>query len=759
MDTKTFDLGIDRGFMLGCLATLSLGLTGCLQEGPAGDPGPVGPPGPPGVVLSGDPDTVVGTITGVDMGTGQPTVSFKVTDDAGIAYAGVLSSEVRFTFAKLVPGANGDSSAWQSYINRTETPTVGPGTTPKTQATSDSGGTFTNNGDGTYTYRFGANVTAVTTPIAVTYEQFATHRIGMQLSIGDGVPAVNPIYDFVPGTGATTGLAQREIVATATCNECHGRLEIHGDNRIEAKYCVTCHNPGSTDANSGNTVDMKVMVHKIHMGKDLPSVVAGGGYFIYGYQNQLHDYSQVVFPQNISNCTKCHQDGNPATPQASNWTSVPTIQTCGSCHDDVDFATGLNHAGGVSTSNADCTVCHADGRIAGSIDDNHVDLIVAEGAKYRFNLIGVTNTAPGQFPRVTYSVTDAATGAIIPLTDPRISSGSISARFAWDVNDYHNDGSATANSAPASSISLSLTSGATLNGDGTYSKSFTTAIPAAATGSGVMSMEGRVAVDVQGATWHSPPDGTRDRIPVGPTPIKYFAITDAIAKSRRQVIDVDKCQLCHGEMNGLVLHGGSRNDQPADCVMCHNPDNTDIAQRPVDPDGVKDGDNAAAGDGREDQTIDFRYLAHAIHGAAMRENPYWVYGFGGTAYDFSGAEFPGNLEDCETCHLPNTYYPLEDTTVRLGVTVDTGSTITARSPSVAMTPAGANQSRTDDRNVSFNTAACAACHDGTLSRTHMELSGGAFDALQSALTGTTAETCAICHGPGRSADVKTVHGF
>lgn len=762
METKTFDLGANRGVVFGLLAVLSLGLSGCLQEGPEGDPGPAGPPGPPGVVLAGDPTAIVVTITGVDMGTGQPTVSFKVTDKSNVAYAGVLASEVRFTFAKLVPGANGDSSAWQSYINKTETPTVGPGTTPKIQATSDTGGTFVNNGDGTYTYKFGTNVTTVTTPLAVTYVSTATHRVGMQINIGGGVEAENPIYDFIPGTGATTGLMEREIVATATCNECHGRLEIHGGSRVEAQYCVTCHNPGSTDANSGNTVDMKVMVHKIHMGEDLPSVVAGGGYFIYGYQNELHDYSNVVFPQNISNCEKCHVSANPATPQASNWTTVPTIQTCGSCHDDIDFALGVagGHAGGAATNNTDCATCHGAGKVAGGIDENHVNLVVAEGAKYKFNLISVANTAPGQFPTVTYTVTDAATNAVIPLTDPRISSGSISARFAWNVDDYHNSGSATATSAPASSISLTLSSaGWVLNGDGTYSKTFTTAIPASATGSGVMSMEGRVAVDVQGTTWHSPPDGTRDRIPVGPTPVKYFAITDATAKSRRKVIDVDKCQLCHGEMNGLVLHGGSRNDQPEDCVMCHNPRNTDIAQRPADPDGVKDGDNTAAGDGREDQSIDFKYLAHSIHGAAMRENPYWVYGNGGAAYDFSGAEYPGNLEDCETCHLPNTYYPASDTSKRLSTSFSSQATVLTRSPSVTFSSTTAKNDLTDDPSVTPVSAACAGCHDGGLAQTHMELNGGLFSTLQSAVTGTTTETCAICHGPGRSADVKTVHGF
>jgi OmcA/MtrC family decaheme c-type cytochrome len=413
----------------------------------------------------------------------------------------------------------------------------------------------------------------------------------------------------------------------------------------------------------------------------------------------------------------------------------------------------------VVTSNADCTACHAEGRIAGAVADNHVDLIVAEGAKYKFNLISVTNTAPGQFPRVTYSVTDVATGAIIPLTDPRISNGSINARFAWDVNDYHNTGSATANSAPASSISLALLTGATLNGDGTYSKSFTTAVPASATGSGVMDMEGRIAVDVQGATWHSPPDGTRERIPVGPTPVKYFAITDTTTKNRRSVVDVAKCKSCHGDMNGLVLHGGSRNDQPEACVMCHNPDNTDIAQRPVDPDAAHDGDNSAALDGREEQTIDFKVLAHSIHGAGMRENPYVVYGNGGSTNDFSGAEFPGVLSNCETCHKAGTYYPASDTATRLGTTIDSGSTVTQRSPSVVLSPAGANVSHTDDLNVTAVAAACSGCHDGALAQTHMELNGGLFTALQATLTGQTPETCAICHGPGRTADVKTVHGF
>jgi OmcA/MtrC family decaheme c-type cytochrome len=744
---------MDRKVSLAALAGLAFVLIGCGDEGPAGPPGP---PGPPGVVLTGDPSEVLLTIDAVTVTSGRPVVEFKVTDGDGIAYAGVESSALRFTFAKLVPGTNGDPSAWQSYINRLEQPDVGPGLIASVQANSDSGGTFVNHGDGTYTYTFGADVTAVTTPLAVAYVDTLTHRLGMSVSIGDGIEAVNGAYDFVPATGATTGIASRDIVATASCNECHGQLEAHGGSRVETQFCVTCHNPGTTDANSTNTLDMKVMVHKIHMGEDLPS----GSYFLYGRNDELADFSLLVYPQDQHNCVKCHDGNDATTPQGNNWATVPSLQACGACHDDVDFAAGIagGHDGGTVTNNADCLTCHAAGRVAGSIEESHADWILAEAQKYRFNVVSVTNTAPGQMPRVTYSITNPITGAAYALTDPAIANGSLSARFSFSNADYHNTGLGTATSAPGSSISLNLLTGATDNGDGTYSSSFTAAIPAAATGSGTMALEGRVAVDVQGPTWHDPLDGTRDRIPVQ-SQVGYFAITDAAAVPRRQVTDTAKCQMCHGVLEGLVLHGGSRTDNNYDCVTCHNPDNTDITQRPVDPDGTKNGVNTAALDGLEERPIDFRVLIHSIHGATKRVNPFVVYGFGGTAYDFSMAEFPGRPQRCETCHFEDTYYPMEDTTGRLGVTVSSGSTVIQRSPSLVLTPAGANLDHADDQNISFAAAACGACHDSSLTKNHMELNGALFTALQTTLSTSTPETCAICHGPGRSADVKVVHGF
>ena len=39
--------------------------------------------------------------------------------------------------------------------------------------------------------------------------------------------------------------------------------------------CVLCHTPQNVDTTTGNSLDLKVMVHELHMGKNLPTVVAG----------------------------------------------------------------------------------------------------------------------------------------------------------------------------------------------------------------------------------------------------------------------------------------------------------------------------------------------------------------------------------------------------------------------------------------------------------------------------------------------------
>ena len=53
-------------------------------------------------------------------------------------------------------------------------------------------------------------------------------------------------------------------------------------------------------------------------------------------------------------------------------------------------------------------------------------------------------------------------------------------------------------------------------------------------------------------------------------------------------------------------------------------------------------------------------------------------------------------------------------------------------------------------------SACFGCHDGTAAMAHMRLNGGSlYEARSAALS--KIETCLVCHGAGKTADIKAVH--
>jgi predicted CXXCH cytochrome family protein len=127
------------------------------------------------------------------------------------------------------------------------------------------------------------------------------------------------------------------------------------------------------DPQGGETVDFKVMIHKIHAGGALASIPGADGivwdnpatagdesadngeYAIWGYRNTKHEWWKAEFPAVIENCTKCHQG---AGANVDNWKAKPSREVCGSCHDDVNFATGANHGGGAQLTDNNCAVCH-----------------------------------------------------------------------------------------------------------------------------------------------------------------------------------------------------------------------------------------------------------------------------------------------------------------------------------------------------------------------------------------------------------------
>ena len=362
---------------------------------------------------------------------GTPIVGLGSTSKSATATVASYPN-VAFTLAKLVPASNGSPSRWVSYLVTTVPTTTAAATA--TRPTTDSNGTLVDNGDGSYKYTFYRDITKVKDQVAamtltglnvaadlgdLTYNPSLIHRVVLQISgnvPGTGtntpdavqtVPGVplsqpnNTIYDFVPATGQAVAPAdpgQRLIVDKLSCNECHGKLggipgtesaSFHSGSRYDPKFCVTCHTDqrkfGQARATSSNNVfpagstyvadgvtigDFPVLIHRVHKG-DL--LVKQG----YNYAGVL--LNETKFPQDIRNCTKCHDNTAPkAAPQATNFKMVPSRLACGACHDGINFATGqgvtnaaadqakingttpaaTGHIGGAKADDALCSLCH-----------------------------------------------------------------------------------------------------------------------------------------------------------------------------------------------------------------------------------------------------------------------------------------------------------------------------------------------------------------------------------------------------------------
>ena len=122
--------------LLAMLALAAGGIAGCSGDGASGGSGQVGPVGPTGPSGNGNTiaisqaDTIIVTLASatVDAGSGKPTLTFTLMDGAGNGLAGLQAANVRFTAAKLIPGVNGSTSEWRSYISRVNNPD--PAATP-----------------------------------------------------------------------------------------------------------------------------------------------------------------------------------------------------------------------------------------------------------------------------------------------------------------------------------------------------------------------------------------------------------------------------------------------------------------------------------------------------------------------------------------------------------------------------------------------------------------------------------------------------
>jgi len=378
---------------------------------------------------------------------GRVTVDFRVEDANRQAVANVPA--ITANIAKLLPaGTTQGSNRWVPYIYRQQTVT-GTGSWPAPAGTSawqgnrEGNGTLTNNRDGTYRYVFATNLataTMGTTPI--TYERNRTHRVVIMMGGASG-PTADAFFDFVPDGSPVT--ERRDIIATGACHQCHGetQFQAHGGDRLSVETCASCHVPGTVDPHGGESLDLAVMVHRIHAGRELPNIPGpdgvvfdnpattqneaadNGRYAIWGFNNTMHSYDRGEFPATLSNCTKCHTG---TTPQVDNWMNRPTSAACGSCHSNVNFVTGANHGNdtmrpGPMVNDSQCATCHRPtGGIAPivpahdpttrdprNLPEFNVTLSMSPPANGRFYVAG-------EAPVVSIALRDRVTGMLVDHT-------------------------------------------------------------------------------------------------------------------------------------------------------------------------------------------------------------------------------------------------------------------------------------------------------------------------------------------------------
>ncbi|UUO24371.1 OmcA/MtrC family decaheme c-type cytochrome [Colwellia sp. M166] len=733
-----------------------LALSGCGgdgdtgAEGPAGAQGPVGEDGPAGqappATTSRQTAVMDSAITNATITEdGSLIVEFSIEDDVGVGYSALKSNQIRFTLAQLTPinAITGESSKWQSYINIIESaptdPNNGSGTVDTVQATSEtanaSGGVFTNNNDGTYRYTFATNVLNVTSPVAVTHNANFTHRIAFQIS-GSGFPTMNRSFDWQPSTGTTTNITNREMVVEGTCNGCHGELALHGGGRVDTAYCVTCHNPGTVDANSGESVDFKVMIHKIHRGANLPSVVNGGEYAIWGYRDSKNDYSGTHIPQDIRNCTNCHDDSNTETPDAINWKSQPSIEACGSCHDDVDFATGTGHLAGAQADNSLCQGCHGVSGFS-SIESNHTNVmanvasarsaIVTEAKAVRVNL----NTGDIEVD-VMVTLEGTPVAALRDISDIDTPAGAKFGKYKYGTDN----GSITINWDNGTGFQLNdeliALNDCTADGTGL----FTCAAPGLL--SGITATDTIMVTSVglfvcmnekDGAVVRcdSPETAAMDVAQVDITPsIVFFKGDGTITTEAYNKIgaDISACQSCHADNK---FHNGATD--LVQCKTCHNA--TRVGYRGLG---------------------DLKRHVHRLH-SSLDKN----------ALNDSNPEqidhFPGNIDNCAQCHSDDQFdLPIKQNT--------RASIASSGNANVYVSPTA---------------VVCGSCHlnvklglidpslpglidpakgsidaKGQALIDHMMQNGGIFGAA-TFTQANKVESCAVCHAIGAEFGVDKIH--
>jgi len=204
----------------------------------------------------------------------------------------------------------------------------------------------------------------------VTTEEPGTYTIALNV-----VRASNQLEQVMKFANIQIGtpVVEQPVVTKDKCAACHegtisGKIYMHhidpsgtslgswGRDFQPVTSCKACHNNDGYAAvtlpNGTKSPDAIVKrAHGIHFGAELAldaNKNSTNGVF--------RNYTDVEFPADIRDCTKCHVDDR--------WKTKPSQMACGACHDNIWFGQEpapvgyLEHEGGLQADDSKCAGCH-----------------------------------------------------------------------------------------------------------------------------------------------------------------------------------------------------------------------------------------------------------------------------------------------------------------------------------------------------------------------------------------------------------------
>jgi OmcA/MtrC family decaheme c-type cytochrome len=274
-------------------------------------------------------------VSATNMAPGKkPTVVYKITNGDG------KTAVDGGKLAAFAPMFAGPTTSYTTYVRESA---VGKSTFDATAGTT------------TYTFTGALPATASGTwAVSVDIERaYSLVRGDGKANITGNESPLNPFaYYSVDGSAV---VARRTAVTMTQCNACHGRLGLHGGQRLVIEECVMCHNPMEGDqarrpatANPPESVSFQRLIHRIHTGEELTQP-----FTIYGYGGSVNDFTDVRFPGDRRNCAKCHTSTGYLIPLADERSAAigsvntlrdyfspqgPGTAACLGCHDLRDNA-------------------------------------------------------------------------------------------------------------------------------------------------------------------------------------------------------------------------------------------------------------------------------------------------------------------------------------------------------------------------------------------------------------------------------------